>query len=194
MASTLSLSLLLAVVLIPLIAAIVTGVFGTAAGGKLLGHRAVHVITIAGVAISFALSVWVLMLVAQGARFNQTVYEWMRAGNLRMEIGFMIDGITALMMCVVTFVSLMVHLYSTGYMHGDAGYGRFFAYLSLFTFAMLMLVMSNNLLQLFIGWEGVGVASYLLIGFWFDQLCAVAANKKAFLINRVADLGFILGI
>ena len=110
MASTLSLSLLLAVVLIPLIAAIVTGVFGTAAGGKLLGHRAVHVITIAGVAISFALSVWVLMLVAQGARFNQTVYEWMCAGNLRMEIGFMIDGITALMMCVVTFVSLMVHL------------------------------------------------------------------------------------
>ena len=194
MASTLSLSLLLAVVLIPLIAAIVTGVFGTAAGGKLLGHRAVHVITIAGVAISFALSVWVLMLVAQGARFNQTVYEWMCAGNLRMEIGFMIDGITALMMCVVTFVSLMVHLYSTGYMHGDAGYGRFFAYLSLFTFAMLMLVMSNNLLQLFIGWEGVGVASYLLIGFWFDQPGAVAANKKAFLINRVADLGFILGI
>ena len=194
MASTLSLSLLLAVVLIPLVAAVVTGIFGTAAGGNLLGHRAVHVITIAGVAISFALSVWVLVLTAQGVRFNQTLYEWMYVGNLRMEIGFMIDGITALMMCVVTFVSLMVHLYSTGYMHGDGGYSRFFAYLSLFTFAMLMLVMSNNLLQLFIGWEGVGVASYLLIGFWFDQPGAVAANKKAFLINRVADLGFILGI
>ena len=194
MASTLSLSLLLAVVLIPLVAAVVTGIFGTAAGGNLLGHRAVHTITIAGVAISFALSVWVLVLTAQGVRFNQTLYEWMYVGNLRMEIGFMIDGITALMMCVVTFVSLMVHLYSTGYMHGDGGYSRFFAYLSLFTFAMLMLVMSNNLLQLFIGWEGVGVASYLLIGFWFDQPGAVAANKKAFLINRVADLGFILGI
>lgn len=194
MTPSLSLPLLLTILLIPMFAAAIVGIGATAVGGNVLNQRMAHRITIAAVGITFILSAWVLWQVIQGARFNQTVYEWMRIGDLRMEIGFMIDGMTALMMCVVTFVSLMVHVYSTGYMHGDAGYSRFFAYISLFTFAMLLLVMSNNLLQLFIGWEGVGVASYLLIGFWFDRHPAIFANKKAFLVNRVADLGFILGI
>ncbi len=194
MMTTLPLSVLLTIVLAPLAAAATVGIFGTAAGGRLLGNKAAHGITSACVALACALSFWVLWQVTQGARFNQTVYEWMRIGNFRMEIGFMVDGMTAMMMCVVTFVSLMVHIYSTGYMHGDASYNRFFAYISLFTFAMLILVMSNNLFQLFVGWEGVGVASFLLIGFWFDQPGAIFANKKAFLLNRVADLGFILGI
>ena len=194
MAPSLSLSVLLAIVLAPLAAASVVGIFGTAAGGRLLGNKAAHGITSVCVAFACVLSFWVLWQVTQGARFNQTVYEWMRVGDLRMEIGFMVDGMTAMMMCVVTFVSLMVHVYSTGYMHGDASYNRFFAYISLFTFAMLILVMSNNLFQLFVGWEGVGVASFLLIGFWFDNPGAIFANKKAFLLNRVADLGFILGI
>lgn len=194
MTPALSLPVLLAVVLAPLFSAVVVGIFGTAAGGSLLGRKAGHSIAIACVALACVLSFWVLAQVIQGARYNQTVYEWMHVGSLRMEIGFMIDGMTAMMMCVVTFVSLMVHLYSTGYMHDDASYNRFFAYISLFTFAMLILVMGNNLLQLFIGWEGVGVASYLLIGFWYDRPDSIFANKKAFLINRVADLGFILGI
>ena len=191
---TLSLTLLLATLLVPLGAAAVVGVFGTASGGNLLGHKAAHGITIAAVAVSFVLSALTLYQVVNGAHYNEVVYEWMRVGSLKMEIGFMVDSLTALLMCVVTFVSLMVHVYSTGYMHGDASYNRFFAYISLFTFAMLLLVMSNNLLQLFIGWEAVGVASYLLIGFWFDRPGAIFANKKAFLVNRVADLGFILGI
>ncbi len=194
MTATLSLSVLLTIVLAPLSAAAIVGIFGTAAGGRLLGNKAAHGIASACVALACALSFWVLWQVLQGARFNQTVYEWMSLGKLRLEIGFMVDGMTAMMMCVVTFVSLMVHIYSTGYMHGDASYNRFFAYISLFTFAMLILVMSNNLFQLFVGWEGVGVASFLLIGFWFDQPGAIFANKKAFLLNRVADLGFILGI
>lgn len=194
MTPSLSIPLLLTILLMPLCAAAIVGIGATAAGGNRLSQRMAHRITIVAVGITFALSAWVLWQTIQGARFNQTVYEWMRIGNLRMEIGFMIDGMTALMMCVVTFVSFMVHIYSTGYMHGDAGYSRFFAYISLFTFAMLLLVMGNNLLQLFIGWEGVGVASYLLIGFWFDRPPAIFANKKAFVVNRVADLGFILGI
>ncbi len=134
------------------------------------------------------------MNVIDGARFNATIYEWMQVGSLKMEIGFMVDGLTAMMMCVVTFVSLMVHLYTIGYMEEDAGYNRFFAYISLFTFSMLMLVMSNNLLQLFFGWEAVGLVSYLLIGFWFNKPTAIFANMKAFLVNRVGDFGFILGI
>ncbi|MGA1518857.1 MAG: NADH-quinone oxidoreductase subunit L, partial [Burkholderiaceae bacterium] len=138
------------------------------------------------------LTLW--QVITQGASFNGTLYEWMVVGGLRMEIGFMVDGLTALMMCVVTFVSLMVHVYTIGYMADDPGYNRFFSYLSLFTFAMLMLVMSNNLLQLFFGWEAVGLVSYLLIGFWYTRPTAVFANLKAFLVNRVGDFGFILGI
>jgi len=129
-----------------------------------------------------------------GARFNETLYTWMVVGDLKMEIGFMVDGLTAMMMCVVTFVSLMVHLYTIGYMEEDEGYNRFFSYISLFTFSMLMLVMSNNMLQLFFGWEAVGLVSYLLIGFWFNKPTAIFANMKAFLVNRVGDFGFILGI
>ena len=194
MVNTLSLPLLLSILLIPLCSAAVIGIFGTAAGGNRLGHKAAHGLGIAAVGLSFALSAFVLFQVSRGAHYNQTLYEWMCIAGFRMEIGFMVDGLTALLMCVVTSISLMVHIYSTGYMHGDASYNRFFAYISLFTFAMLLLVMSNNLLQLFIGWEAVGVASYLLIGFWFEKPGAIYANKKAFLINRVADLGFILGI
>ena len=145
--------------------------------------------------ISFVLSALVLKDVAlDGARFNATVYEWMVFGGLKMEIGFLIDGLSALMMVVVTFVSLMVHVYTIGYMADDPGYQRFFSYISLFTFSMLMLVMSNNFLQLFFGWEAVGLVSYLLIGFWYTRPTAIFANMKAFLVNRVGDFGFILGI
>ena len=152
-------------------------------------------VTILGVLISFVISAWVLYAVAvDGARFNATVYEWMHVGALKMEIGFLVDGLTAMMMSVVTFVSLMVHIYTIGYMADDPGYQRFFSYISLFTFSMLMLVMSNNFLQLFFGWEAVGLVSYLLIGFWFTQPTAIFANMKAFLVNRVGDFGFILGI
>ena len=133
-------------------------------------------------------------VVNDGAHFSGTVYEWMNAGGLKMEVGFLIDGLTAMMMCVVTFVSLMVHIYTIGYMEEDPGYQRFFSYISLFTFSMLMLVMSNNFLQLFFGWEAVGLVSYLLIGFWFKKPTAIFANLKAFLVNRVGDFGFILGI
>jgi NADH-quinone oxidoreductase subunit L len=148
-----------------------------------------------GVLIAFILSASTLKSVAvDGARFNETLYTWMTVGGLKMEIGFLVDGLTAMMMCVVTFVSLMVHLYTIGYMEEDEGYNRFFAYISLFTFSMLMLVMSNNMLQLFFGWEAVGLVSYLLIGFWFNKPTAIFANLKAFLVNRVGDFGFILGI
>eukprot|EP01036_Dinobryon_divergens_P038825 gene38825-51036_t len=129
-----------------------------------------------------------------GARFNETIYTWMVVGGLKMEVGFLVDGLSAMMMCVVTFVSLMVHIYTIGYMEEEDGYNRFFGYISLFTFAMLMLVMSNNMLQLFFGWEAVGLVSYLLIGFWFNKPTAIFANMKAFLVNRVGDFGFILGI
>ncbi len=145
--------------------------------------------------VAFILSAMTLKSVAMdGARFNETIYTWMVVGGLKMEIGFLVDGLTAMMMCVVTFVSLMVHIYTIGYMHEDDGYNRFFAYISLFTFSMLMLVMSNNMLQLFFGWEAVGLVSYLLIGFWFNKPTAIFANMKAFLVNRVGDFGFILGI
>jgi NADH-quinone oxidoreductase subunit L len=132
--------------------------------------------------------------VLDGARFNGTIYEWMVLGGLKMEVGFLVDGLTAMMMVVVTFVSLMVHVYTIGYMEEDPGYQRFFSYISLFTFSMLMLVMSNNFLQLFFGWEAVGLVSYLLIGFWYKKPTAIFANMKAFLVNRVGDFGFILGI
>ncbi|HEY9094513.1 MAG TPA: NADH-quinone oxidoreductase subunit L, partial [Hydrogenophaga sp.] len=195
MSTTLSASTLLAVPLAPLVGSMLAGILGTTFGGNVIGRRAAHSLTILGVFVAFVLSAMTLYSVAvDGARFNQTVYEWMTVGALKMEIGFMVDGLTAMMMCVVTFVSLMVHLYTIGYMEEDAGYNRFFAYISLFTFSMLMLVMSNNLLQLFFGWEAVGLVSYLLIGFWFNKPTAIFANMKAFLVNRVGDFGFILGI
>ncbi|MDZ7858278.1 NADH-quinone oxidoreductase subunit L [Sphaerotilus sp.] len=188
--SQLSQSMLLAVPLAPLAGAVLAGFFG-----KSIGRTGSHVATILGVLIAFILSVITLKAVAlDGARFNETLYEWMVLGGLKMEVGFMVDGLTAMMMCVVTFVSLMVHLYTIGYMEEDPGYNRFFSYISLFTFSMLMLVMSNNFLQLFFGWEAVGLVSYLLIGFWFKKPTAVFANMKAFLVNRVGDFGFILGI
>ena len=195
MAPTFSAALLLVVPLAPLIGCLIAGLLGTAIGGSRLSHRACHRVTIGGVALAFLISAYVLWRVAaDGARFNETIYTWMVIGNLRMEVGFLVDGLTALMMCVVTFVSLMVHIYTIGYMHDDPGYNRFFAYISLFTFSMLMLVMSNNFLQLFFGWEAVGLVSYLLIGFWFTKPSATFANMKAFLVNRVGDFGFILGI
>ena len=195
MSQTLSASALLTAAVAPLAGALVAGVLGTAFGGNRIGRRACHSLTIAGVALSFVLSAMTLWSVAvDGARFNETIYTWMVVGDLKMEIGFLVDGLTAMMMCVVTFVSLMVHIYTIGYMAEDDGYNRFFAYISLFTFSMLMLVMSNNMLQLFFGWEAVGLVSYLLIGFWFNKPTAIFANLKAFLVNRVGDFGFILGI
>lgn len=195
MASTLNASTLLAVPLAPLVGAALAGIFGTSFGGNWIGRRLSHTLTILGVLVAFILSAMTLKSVAlDGARFNQTIYEWMVIGGLKMEVGFLVDGLTAMMMCVVTFVSLMVHIYTIGYMEEDEGYNRFFAYISLFTFSMLMLVMSNNFLQLFFGWEAVGLVSYLLIGFWFNKPTAIFANMKAFLVNRVGDFGFILGI
>jgi len=195
MSQTLSASTLLAVPLAPLAGAALAGIFGTAFGGNWIGRRASHILTIAGVFIAFLLSAMTLQsVVVDGARFNETIYTWMVVGGLKMEVGFLIDSLTAMMMCVVTFVSLMVHIYTIGYMEEDEGYNRFFSYISLFTFSMLMLVMSNNLLQLFFGWEAVGLVSYLLIGFWFNKPTAIFANMKAFLVNRVGDFGFILGI
>ena len=181
----------LAVVLSPLLAAIIVGLFGAQ-----VGRAGAHWISITGVAISFALSALVLKDIAwDGAPvFNETVYRWVSIGGINMEVGFLIDHLTALMITVVSFVSLAVHVYTVGYMHDDPGYQRFFSYISLFTFAMLMLVMSNNFLQLFFGWEAVGVVSYLLIGFWFKRETAIFANMKAFLVNRVGDFGFLLGI
>ena len=195
MSQTLSISNLLVVPLAPLFGAAIAGVFGTKFGGNVIGRAATHSLTIMGVLVAFVFSVMTLVSVAQdGARFNETIYTWMVVGDLKMEIGFLVDGLTAMMMCVVTFVSLMVHLYTIGYMQEDEGYNRFFSYISLFTFSMLMLVMSNNMLQLFFGWEAVGLVSYLLIGFWFNKPTAIFANMKAFLVNRVGDFGFILGI
>ena len=194
MSATLNASTLLAVPLAPLVGSIIAGVLGTKFGGNWIGRRLSHFITILGVLIAFIISAQTLMAVIGGARFNATLYEWMVIGSLKMEIGFLVDGLTAMMMCVVTFVSLMVHLYTIGYMDEDEGYNRFFSYISLFTFAMLMLVMSNNMLQLFFGWEAVGLVSYLLIGFWYNKPTAIFANMKAFLVNRVGDFGFILGI
>ena len=184
-------SLLLAVVLAPLLGAIIAGLFG-----RRIGRAGAHVVTILGVAASFVMSAWVLwQLVGQGAApFNENIYTWFQVGGIEAHVGFMVDNLTAMMMVVVTFVSLLVHLYTIGYMHEDPGYQRFFSYISLFTFSMLMLVMSNNFLQLFFGWEAVGLVSYLLIGFWYKKPTAVFANLKAFLVNRVGDFGFLLGI
>ena len=195
MSQTLSVSTLLAVPLLPLVGAVLAGVFGTVLGGNWVGRRLSHTLTILAVLVAFILSAMTLKSVAMdGARFNETLYTWMVVGGLKMEVGFLIDGLSAMMMCVVTFVSLMVHIYTVGYMEEDEGYNRFFGYISLFTFAMLMLVMSNNMLQLFFGWEAVGLVSYLLIGFYYNKPSATHANMKAFLVNRVGDFGFILGI
>ncbi|MBV8502264.1 MAG: NADH-quinone oxidoreductase subunit L [Paucibacter sp.] len=189
MSATLNANLLLAVPMAPLAGAVIAGFFG-----KQIGRAGAHWATILGVLVSFILSAMTLMDVLDGARFNATIYEWMNVGGLKMEVGFLVDGLTAMMMCVVTFVSLMVHIYTIGYMEEDPGYQRFFSYISLFTFSMLMLVMSNNFLQLFFGWEAVGLVSYLLIGFWYTKPTAIFANMKAFVVNRVGDFGFILGI
>ena len=195
MSQTLNATTLLAVPMAPLVGAVLAGILGTQFGGNWIGRRLTHSLTILGVLIAFILSASTLKSVAiDGARFNETLYTWMTVGDLKMEVGFMVDGLTAMMMCVVTFVSLMVHIYTIGYMDEDEGYNRFFAYISLFTFSMLMLVMSNNMLQLFFGWEAVGLVSYLLIGFWYNKPTAIFANMKAFLVNRVGDFGFILGI
>ncbi len=177
--------------LAPLLASIAAGLFGRQLG-RVNSHRA----TIGGVGIAFLLSVYAFFVVIVGGAepFNETLYTWMVSGNLHFEIGFLVDNLTVMMMLVVTFVSLMVHIYTIGYMQDDPGYQRFFSYISLFTFAMLMLVMSNNFLQLFFGWEAVGLVSYLLIGFWYKKETAVFANMKAFLVNRVGDFGFLLGI
>jgi len=181
----------LAIVLAPLVAAVVAGLFG-----RRIGRAGAHTVTILGVAVSFALSAWTLAGLIGGSvsPFNETVYTWAVSDGLTMEVGFLVDRLSALMMTVVTFVSLCVHVYTIGYMHDDPGYQRFFSYISLFTFAMLMLVMANNFLQLFFGWEAVGLVSYLLIGFWFKKPTAIHANLKAFLVNRVGDFGFLLGI
>jgi NADH-quinone oxidoreductase subunit L len=181
----------LAIPLASLFGALVAGFFG-----KQIGRSGAHCITIIGVGVSFVLSLLVLKSVAfdGAAIYNQSVYIWMISDGIRFEVGFLVDGLTALMMVVVTAVSLMVHIYTIGYMHEDPGYQRFFSYISLFTFSMLMLVMSNNFLQLFFGWEAVGLMSYLLIGFWFKKETAIYANMKAFLVNRVGDFGFLLGI
>ncbi|WP_372014473.1 NADH-quinone oxidoreductase subunit L [Pseudoxanthomonas sp. 10H] len=182
---------LLLIVLAPLLGSIIAGLFG-----RQVGRKGAQFATILGVAASCALSCWVLyQLVAGGASpFNQNVYTFFEVGNYAAHVGFMVDRLTAMMMVVVTFVSLLVHIYTIGYMAEDPGYQRFFSYISLFTFSMLMLVMSNNFLQLFFGWEAVGLVSYLLIGFWFKRPSAVFANMKAFLVNRVGDFGFLLGI
>jgi NADH-quinone oxidoreductase subunit L len=182
-------SLYLLVPLAPLAGAILAGFFG-----KILGRTGSHIVTILGVTISFVLSVLIYQDVQAGNVFNGAVYTWMETGGLKLQVGFLIDPLTVLMMMVVTFVSLMVHVYTIGYMAEDPGYQRFFSYISLFTFSMLMLVMSNNFVQLFFGWEAVGLVSYLLIGFWYTRPTAIYANLKAFLVNRVGDFGFLLGI
>jgi NADH-quinone oxidoreductase subunit L len=180
---------LLAIPLLPLAGAILAGFLG-----RRLGRTFAHSVTILGVAAAFVLSCLVFQDVQAGKTFNGTIYTWLTTESIKFEIGFLIDPLTVMMMLVVTFVSLMVHVYTIGYMAEDDGYTRFFAYISLFTFSMLMLVMSNNFLQLFFGWEAVGLVSYLLIGFWYTRPTAIYANLKAFLVNRVGDFGFLLGI
>src|SRR5687767_1250126 len=181
--------LYLVVPLAPLIGAIVAGLFGRA-----VGRRGAHTVTILGMVVCTVASAMVFMDELQGNVYDGAVYTWLVSGNTSFEIGFLIDRLSATMMLVVSFVSLMVHIYTIGYMADDPGYQRFFSYISLFTFSMLMLVMSNNFLQLFFGWEAVGLVSYLLIGFWYTRPTAIYANLKAFLVNRVGDFGFLLGI
>ena len=181
----------LAIALSPLLGAIIAGFFG-----GMLGRTATHTITIFGVLVSTVLALVVFNhhVLEQGEVFNQNLYTWMQIGSLNVSVGFLVDNLTSVMLVVVSFVSLMVHIYTIGYMHDDDGYTKFFSYISLFTFSMFMLVMSNNFMQLFFGWEAVGLVSYLLIGFWHHKESAVEANLKAFLVNRVGDFGFLLGI
>ncbi|MBE8158492.1 MAG: NADH-quinone oxidoreductase subunit L, partial [Betaproteobacteria bacterium] len=183
-------ALLVSIPLAPLLGAVVAGFCG-----RFVGEKGAHCAAIAAVFWSFAASAYAAYeIIGGGAAVNFDWYTWAQFGGVKISVGFLADNLTALMMLVVTFVSLMVHIYTIGYMKGDPGYCRFFAYISLFTFAMLMLVMANNFMQLFFGWEAVGLVSYLLIGFWFKRPSAVYANLKAFLVNRVGDLGFLLGI
>ena len=184
-------SIYLTIAMAPLAAAVIAGLFG-----KSIGRVGAHSITIAGVGLSCVLSFYVLYQIVFNGQppYNGVVYTWLVSDGLTMDVGFLIDRLSAMMMAVVTFVSLMVHIYTIGYMHDDDGYQRFFSYISLFTFSMLMLVMSNNFMQLFFGWEAVGVVSYLLIGFWYTRPSAIFANLKAFLVNRIGDFGFVLGI
>src|SRR3569833_1210279 len=187
----LSTNILLIIALAPLVGCLLAGFLG-----KQIGRVGAHSVTILGLLISCALSFYVLYQITAGGApsYNQDIYTWFEIGRLHVSVGFMVDRLTAMMMVVVTFVSLLVHVYTIGYMHEDPGYQRFFSYISLFTFAMLMLVMSNNFMQLIFGWEGVGLVSYLLIGFWYKRPSAVFANFKAFVVNRVGDFGFVLGI
>ncbi len=184
-------NLLLAIPLLPLLGAVIAGLFG-----KVVGRAGAHTVTILAVAVSCVLSVlvWKDLVWGGAAVYNAPVYSWLVSDGIHFQVGFLIDRLSALMMVVVTFVSLCVHVYTIGYMADDAGYQRFFSYISLFTFSMLMLVMSNNFMQLFFGWEAVGVVSYLLIGFWYTRPSAIFANFKAFIVNRVGDFGFVLGI
>ena len=187
----LSTTILLIIALAPLAGCLLAGFLG-----KQIGRAGAHSATILGLLISCALSFYVLYRITAGGApaYNQDIYTWFEIGRLHVSVGFLVDRLTAMMMVVVTFVSLLVHVYTIGYMAEDPGYQRFFSYISLFTFAMLMLVMSNNFMQLFFGWEGVGLVSYLLIGFWYKRPTAIFANLKAFLVNRVGDFGFLLGI
>ena len=194
MAAQMNSNMLLAIPLAPLAGAVVAGLLGTKFLGNLVGRKVSHTAAIIGVLVAFILSVKTLMAVNDGAHFDAAIYTWLAVAGVKFEIGFLVDSLTSTMMCVVTFVSLMVHFYTIGYMQEDEGYNRFFSYISLFTFAMLMLVMANNFVQLFFGWEGVGLMSYLLIGFWYDRPTAIVANMKAFIVNRIGDFGFILGI
>src|SRR6185312_5422533 len=188
---TLNPTLLTAIPLLPLAAALLAGL-----AGKAIGRAGAAAVAITGVAFACALSCVVLLQLTAGhaADYDGTLYTWLVTDGVHMQVGFLVDHLTALMMVVVTFVSLCVHVYTIGYMHDDPGYQRFFAYISLFTFAMLMLVMSNNFMQLFFGWEAVGVVSYLLIGFWYTRPSATFAGLKAFIVNRIGDFGFVLGI
>src|SRR5690554_2489867 len=175
----------------PLVAAAIAGLFG-----RKIGRMGAHSVTILAVGLSCALSVRALLQFINGeaVTFNENLYTWAISGDVTINVGFLVDSLTAIMMSVVTFVSLMVHIYSVGYMKDDPGYQRFFSYISLFTFSMLMLVMSNNFMQLFFGWEAVGLVSYLLIGFWYKKETAIFASLKAFMVNRVGDFGFLIGI
>ena len=179
----------LLVPLAPLAGALLSGLLC-----RKISNRVAHSLTILLMLVSFAGAVAVFRDVLDGNYFNGALYTWLESESAHFEVGFLIDQLSATMMLVVTFVSLMVHIYTIGYMHGDPGYNRFFSYISLFTFSMLMLVMSNNFLQLFFGWEAVGLVSYLLIGFWYTRPTAIYANLKAFMVNRVGDFGFVLGI
>ncbi len=180
----------LLVPLAPLAGAVIAGLFG-----RSIGRRGAHSVAILGVAVATVASAFVFQHVAVDRQpIEADLYTWTQVGTAAFNVGFLIDTLTATMMLVVSFVSLMVHVYTIGYMADDPGYQRFFAYISLFTFSMLMLVMSDNFLQLFFGWEAVGLVSYLLIGFWYERPTANYASLKAFLANRVGDLGFVLGI